>query len=108
MGKRKAKSETLTKIDPSTLKLKPLAVSQHATGNRRRVTTTLKPIRPPLATPLPDPGIFNAEPSNFTEQDLDHGDEGGLGDEEAILREYFTGPVRSFFFPQICRGSFQC
>lgn len=74
MPKRKAKTETLTKIDPSTLKYKPPAVSQHSDDRGTRVTTTLNPVQPPLFATLPEP-VFSADPSHFGENHPDDGDD---------------------------------
>jgi hypothetical protein len=60
MGKRKVKNRTLTKIDPSILESKPVAISQHAATNGARITTAINPVCPP---PLP--------PVNFLAFDLD-------------------------------------
>lgn len=84
MGKRKTKTTTLTKIDPSILKLKPQAVSQHATDDGTRVITAVRPIRHPPVTPdsLLDPTIFDAGVSSFYDEhsedcDVDDGVSGG-------------------------------
>lgn len=86
------KAKTLTKIDPAILKPKPLGVSQHAAGHRKRVTTSVNPLRPPLAIPLPEPANFNADPSNFAEGPLDDDD----SDLEDVLKEFYASQVRSF------------
>jgi len=78
MAKRKVK-KTLTKIDPSILKPKPQAISQHAADDGIRVTTTVEPVYPPVAPdPLLDPAIleaiFDAETSDLTgDEDFDDG-----------------------------------
>jgi hypothetical protein len=67
VGKRKAEY-AITNIDPRALKNRPLdAVSQHAPGGRTRVarvTAVLNPVLPRL----PEPPLFTADPSNFTEE----------------------------------------
>jgi len=83
MGKRK--KVTLTKIDPSTLKPKPHAVSQHAAEGGVRVTTTVKPARQP-----PD---FAIDVSSFNEEHTE-----GNDTDEDISRGYYVARVRIFPF----------
>ena len=72
MGKRKAKT-TLTKIDLSVLEPKQTAFSYHAAHDGTRVTTTLKPVFPPLED---DAFLFNADLADFNEECFeDDGDE---------------------------------
>lgn len=99
MGKRKAKTGTLTKIDPRILKIKPLAVSQHSTGRGARVTTTVNPVKPPeLATP-PQGLIFGADPSNFTEDYLgDDGNDEDDDNDDNISSRYHTTRVCVLLF----------
>lgn len=66
MGKRKAKNQTLTKIDPSVLKPKPAAVSQHAACDGTCVTTAIKPPQPPV-TPE-DLFDFNVNPADVGDE----------------------------------------
>lgn len=101
MAKRKLKTNTLTKIDPSVLKPKPLAVSHHATDSGIRVTTALNPVRPPLATPLLEPDIFDADPSNFAEEGSDFCDSDG-----DVSKGYFTAQVSRLYSFE-CTGSTQ-
>ena len=86
MGKRKGKSSTLTKIDLSTLKPKPVATSQYAGRNGARVITTVHSVRRPLppADPLGfdlDLANFNDDLGNFDEEPASHdtGEEGDSG-----------------------------
>lgn len=83
MGKRKKGNQVLTKIDPSALKPKPLAISQHAAQDGTRVTTTVKPVRQALPAPV-DPFVFNANPADF-EEELSE-DDGSEEDELARVR----------------------
>ena len=87
MGKRKAKNKTLTKIDPGTLKSKPLAVSQHATHKGTRVTTVINPVS---QSPLPsiDPLGFDLDLTNFNEEHL-----GETISEEDVSRAYYVSRV---------------
>ena len=88
MGKRKVKkNNNFTKIDPSTLKSKPQAVSQHAANDGKRVTTTINP--PPPPPPL-DPNALDRDLGNFSEENL--GDESG---DDEMAREYYASQVRS-------------
>lgn len=86
-GKRKAK-KTLTKIDPSTLKQRPQATSQHAADNGTRVTTTVNPILQPPVIPGLDTFTFDADASNFDEEFLEDG--GGAS------RGYYVARVCTF------------
>jgi hypothetical protein len=87
MTKRKAKKTTLTNIDPSLLKPKTLAISQHATSNGARVTT---PIRPAHKTPpRVDPVILDFDPSTFDREWLE-----AEVDEEDTDEEDFISRVR--------------
>jgi len=88
MAKHKAKN-TLTKIDPALLRPKPQAISQHATHRGVRVTTTVNPVRQTLP-PLPEPDIFSADPSKFSEEDLDVVDD---SDDENAPKAYYAGRV---------------
>lgn len=92
MGKRKAKVKVLTKIDPSILKPKPQAISQHAADNGTRVTTAVKPtLRPPVLDPLLDPATFDADVSDFDNECLEDD-----GDNDDISRGYYVSRVRAF------------
>lgn len=83
MGKRKAKS-TLTKIDPSILKPKLCAISQHAAENGGRFTTTVRPAhRPPEDLPN-----FAANTSSFNEEYA----EGNETDDD-VSRGYYVARV---------------
>lgn len=89
VGKRKAE-HAITNIDPRTFKNRSLdAVSQHTPSGRTRVarvTAILNPVLPRL----PEPPIFTADPSNFTEEcGVDDGD-----DED--VSSYFSTQV--YFF----------
>ena len=69
MGKRNTRNKTLTttltKIDPSILKLGPTAVSQHAAEDGTRVTTTVNPV---VQFPSPaDPIVFGFDPEGIDE-----------------------------------------
>jgi len=83
MPGHRTKVKTLTKINPSVLKPKLEAVSQHSAGDGKRVTTAVKPVRQPPASPHPlqDLDIFCADVSGFNEEHLedDEGDEVGRG-----------------------------
>ena len=82
MGKRKLRNKTLaatlTKIDPSIFKPKLPAVSQHATQDGTRVTSTINPnVQPP---PPVDPIIFNFDPESINEDPVAYdGEEDGTG-----------------------------
>ena len=86
----KRKKTTLTKINPSSLKVKPQGVSQHADDDGIRVTTAVNPI--------PDPPPFTpADPDDFT-ADLERLVEEYLGDDivgDDISRGYYIARVRS-------------
>ena len=84
---------TLTKIDPNSLKFKPLGVSQHATGSRGRVTTIVKPVQQPLVSP-PEPIVFDADPLNLTGECLE--DECS-DDDNDIAKGYYAGSVCMFY-----------
>lgn len=88
MGKRKAKPNNLTKIDPSTLTPKPQATSQHAAHDGRRVTAAVNPTR---STPLDDPDIFSADTLTFS--DDYPGDESG---NDGVSGEYDGAQVCPF------------
>jgi hypothetical protein len=90
MGKRKTK-KTLTKIDPSILKLGLHAVSQYAAGDGARVTTTVKPSRqlPAILEDLPD---FSANTSGFNEPTE------GNDTEDDVSRGYYVARVCDFSF----------
>ena len=90
MGKRKTRSKTLTKIDPSILESKPAAVSQHAAQNGARVTATVNPIFQPPLSPV-NPLVFDLDPGNFNEEHL----EDDVGDKDAS-RGYYVARVRAF------------
>ena len=88
MSRRKAgKRTTLTKIDPSILIPKPVAVSQHAAQNGARVTMTVNPASQPLVPPL-DSLDFNLDPENFNEELA-----GGTVSEEEFSRGYYVTRV---------------
>jgi len=86
MARRKAAKTTLTKIDPSILIPKPVAVSQHAARNGTRVTMTVNPTKPPV--PLVDSLNFNLDPENFNEEPT-----GGTVSEEEFSRGYYVARV---------------
>ena len=100
MGKRK-KVNTLTKIDPNTLIPKPLtALSQHESCGGARVTTAVHPVLPSTPAPPPEPPIFSADPSNFTDEYLN--DEENV---EHVSEGYFA--VQLYFCGSLaCSGSF--
>ena len=88
MAKAKVKNTTLTKINPSVLRPKPAAVSQHAALDGTRVTTAVNPVHVP---PIP--------PTDSLAFDLDFGDlDKDLEEEEEeeadILKEYYVARVR--------------
>lgn len=87
-----AQGQTLTKIDLSSLKPKPFATSQHVTGVRGRVTTTLDLAQPSLAPP-PEPTFFGAGPLNHPRENS--GDEED-GDDNDVEKEYYAARVRTF------------
>jgi len=101
MGKRKPRNKTLattlTKIDPSILKSKPAAVSQHAARNGTRVTTAINPlVHPP---PPVDPIVFNFDPESIDESPIAYcGEEDRTGG-------YYVSRVRNvtcrFFFSRL-------
>lgn len=84
---RSAAKKTLTKIDPSALKPKPFAVSQHATRSGVRVTKTINPIRQPPVDPL----ILNLDPANFGEEPT-----GDATSDEDVSRGYYVARVCTF------------
>lgn len=86
-GKRKQKT-TLTKIDISSLKLKPPAVSQHADADGIRVTATVDPSRDPPE----DPDDFDADLARHTEAYLEDDD---IGDD--ISRGFYVARVCGFY-----------
>lgn len=93
MPGRKAKTRTLTKIDPDTLSSGARAFSQHGTSNTAaRVTTTINPT--PRPATLPEAIPFNVDPSNVVSESS--GDE---GNGEGGAREYYIARVRAFSFP---------
>lgn len=91
MGKRKARNRTLTKIDLSTLKFRPAAVSQHATQSGTRVTTSITPVRQPPAPPI-DSIDFDLDPTNF---DGEHSEDNLA--EEDVSRAYYVTRVRDSY-----------
>ena len=96
MGKCKTKVNTLTKIDPSLLRQH--AISQHATDDGIRVTTALKPSRPPVVQdPLQDPVIFDAGMLNHDDENLEDGD-------DDISRGYYVSRVCDFLASCLTNG----
>ena len=93
MGKRKGKTKTLTKIDPSILKPKLQAISQHAADNGTHVTTTVNPNLQPPVDPyhLLDPATFDADASGFDGECLEDG-----GDNDDVSRGYYVSRVCAF------------
>ena len=87
----RVQNQTLTKIDPDSLKPKPFATSQHATSYRGRAT--LSQVQPPLAPP-PEPTFFNADPLDFVE---DPPGEEDSDDDNDVARGYYAASVRRFF-----------
>ena len=85
---------TLTKIDPSILKPKPAAVSQHAARNGTRVTATINPLvhfPPPV-----DPIVFNFDPESIDENPIAY-----CGEEDRTGGYYVSrvcNVTRRFFF----------
>lgn len=91
MGRRK-KNNTLTKIDPSILKLKPQAIAQHAASDGKRVITAVEPSHPLLASePLLHPDFLDTEIKNFDHEGLEDD-----GTDEDISKGPFTARVRFF------------
>ena len=56
------------KIDPSTLGLNPVAVSQHAARNGARITMTINPVVPP--PPPVDPIVFDFDLESIDENSI--------------------------------------
>lgn len=81
---------TLTKIDPATLRQKPPAVSQHADNSGAPVITAINPT-PLLEIPPEEPVFFGADTSNFKDGFL----EGDLTEEE-IVEWYHTAGVSPY------------
>lgn len=101
MTRRKAgKKTTLTKIDPSILMPKPVAVSQHAAQNGARVTMTVNPTSQPLVPPLDslDSLDFNLDPEKFNEEPT-----GGTVSEEEFSRGYYVTRVCALASCCTCR-----
>ena len=106
MKKRKTGAKTLTKIDPGILKSRSSAISQHATGSRGRVTTTVNPIHPSSSKPI----VSDVDPLNFPEEswgnensDSDddndghnYGDNYGDNDGDDAVGGYYAGNVWVF------------
>ena len=98
MGKRKAKNKTLTKIDLSTLRLKPAAVSQHAAHDGTRITTAVNPVRAPRVTPSHSlafdfgPGGLDGDFEEEEEEEEEEGEEG-----EDVSKGYYVARVFVFF-----------
>lgn len=91
MVKRK-KIETLTKIDPRTLKPKFVAVSQHAGHNGARVTTTVNPIRVLPVSPI-DPLAFDLDPAGlngYSEEEEEEDEDENERAEDASKGYYHT------------------
>jgi hypothetical protein len=84
LPKGKAKLRTLTKIDPSILKPKPQAVSQHSRNDGTRITTTINHVPQPAA-----PANFDPDVSNFIAKQL----EGDSTDDEGVSRSYYVARV---------------
>jgi len=88
MTRRKAGGKTtLTKIDPSILTYKPVAVSQHAARNGAHVTTTVNPTSQ-FPVPLVDSLVLNLDPESFNEEST-----GGTVSEEEISMGYHVAKV---------------
>ena len=85
-----AKSTTLTKINPSVLKPKPVAVSQHAAQDGTHITKAVNPIRQP-PVPLVDPLAFSLGLENFNEEST-----GDVINGEDISRGYYVAWVCAF------------
>jgi hypothetical protein len=98
MAKRKLKTGTLTKIDPSILKPKPVATSQHAGHKGARVIATVNPVRQPL--PPADSLGFNFDLENFDSDTGHPGLDPANIDEECVddgdSRGYYVARVRVF------------
>ena len=96
MTKHKSKKVTLTKIDPSILKPKPVATSQHASHTGARVIATVNPVRQPL--PPADSLGFNLDLGNFDSDpghpDLDPGNVGEECVDDDDSRAYYVARVR--------------
>lgn len=92
--KGKARLKTLTKIDPSILKPKPQAVSQHSKNDGTRVTTTINRAPQPVA-----PADFDPDVSNFIAKPL----EGDSSDDDGVSRSYYVARVCPFsLLPSAC------
>jgi len=86
---------TLTKIDPSILKQKLPAISQHATDSGSRVTTTVEPVLPPIIQdPLLDPTFFGADVSDVGEGSFEDG-----GGDDGVSGGYYVARVRISLLP---------
>jgi len=81
------------KIDPSILKPKLAAVSQHVAHGGACITTTINPVHQPQAPPF-DPLGFDPDPANFSEEHFEDD-----GSEEEIAREYYMAQVHTFYLP---------
>ena len=106
MKKRRSKAvlkSTLTKIDPNSLKFRPLGVSQHATGSRGRVTTIIKPVLPSLGlAPPPELAVFNPDPLSFAgehagDECSDDDDDDDYNDDD-VARGYYASSVCIIFY----------
>ena len=91
MGKYKT-NKTLTKIDPNTLKSKPVTISHHAAHNGKHVITAINPVHP-LPVPV-DPLIFNLDSENFNKEHFEDGI-----NEEDISKGYYVAHIRIFLQP---------
>lgn len=95
MGKRKAKNSTLTKIDPSILKPKMVAVSQYAAHGGARVTTAVNPIRAPPVSSI-DPFAFDfGFDSHVENEEEDEEDEDEQGEDD-VSKKYYVARVCVF------------
>ena len=95
MKKRKSRlyRQTLTKIDPSILKPKFTAISQHATGSRGRVTTIVNPVL------SPEPTVFDTDLLTFAEKHLrdEDNNDNDVGDNDNdVARGYYADSVWAF------------
>ena len=87
----KRKKTTLTKIDPSSLKAKPQAVSQHATDDGIRVTTAVNPIPDPPPFAPADLDDFTADLERLVDEYLE---DDTLDD---VSRGYYVARVRDVY-----------
>ena len=92
MGKRKTKSKNLTKIDPSLLKPKPVAISQHVAPNGLHVTTAVNPILEHLV-PLVGPLGFDFDPASF---DGEHSEDDVTGEDYYAAQVHASHPLPHF------------